>query len=89
MNAKLKNEFEIILKYLNISTDAYFSNCTVEDAKNVINEILNEIDSNGNIDKGKIEYLLAPTGCLQEISIDNGWGREFLTLAENIEKMVV
>jgi hypothetical protein len=26
--------------------------------------------------------LFAPTGTIQEISIDNGWGEEFLALAQ-------
>jgi hypothetical protein len=32
--------------------------------------------------------LLGPTGALQEISIDNGWGQEYLRLAEKIEQYV-
>lgn len=33
----------------------------------------------------KMKLLLAPTGDMQEISINNGWGDEFLKIAYVIE----
>ena len=33
-------------------------------------------------------FLLAPTGDLQEISINSGWGNEFLDIAAALEKSV-
>lgn len=35
----------------------------------------------------ELRILLAPTGNLQELSIDCGWGDEFCELAEKIEKI--
>lgn len=32
-----------------------------------------------------VRFLLAPTGNIQELSIENGWGNEFLALASDIE----
>ena len=32
--------------------------------------------------------LLTPTSTLQETSIDNGWGSEFLEIAETIERCI-
>jgi len=34
----------------------------------------------------RITFLLAPTGNLQELSIDSGWGYQFNDLAEQIER---
>jgi hypothetical protein len=35
-----------------------------------------------------IEYLVGPTANLQELSIDCGWGDQFLILAEKIESEI-
>ena len=33
-----------------------------------------------------LELLFAPTGVIQEISIDNGWGTKFLCIAEVVDQ---
>ena len=33
-----------------------------------------------------LERLFAPTGVIQEISIDNGWGAKFLRIAEVVDQ---
>lgn len=35
-----------------------------------------------------VKYLFAPTGRLQEISIDSGWGDEFLEIAERFDELI-
>lgn len=35
-----------------------------------------------------LEILFAPTGTLQDISINSGWGEYFLTLAERFDRYV-
>jgi hypothetical protein len=53
-------------------------------------EALSEIDSiiedleNGSLPE--IKLLFAPTGPISEISIDSGWGYEFIEIAERFEK---
>lgn len=39
----------------------------------------------GSFDQEKLAYLLAPTGPIQEISIDNGWREKFLQVAQEID----
>jgi hypothetical protein len=34
----------------------------------------------------KLEVLFAPTGVIQEISIDDGWGTKFLRVAEVVDQ---
>lgn len=36
-------------------------------------------------DKARLRFMVAPTGSLQEVAIDNGWGDSFLRLADSIE----
>lgn len=35
-----------------------------------------------------LAYFFAPTGSLQEISISNGWGEEFIEVSEAIDKLI-
>jgi len=35
-----------------------------------------------------LKLLFAPTDSLQEIAISNGWGNEFLTLADQFDKVI-
>ena len=38
------------------------------------------------VDIIKLDRLFAPTGVIQEISIDNGWGSRFLRLSEVVDE---
>ena len=40
------------------------------------------------IDVNLLERLFAPTGVMQEISIDNGWGTEFLRISQVIDEFI-
>ena len=39
----------------------------------------------GSFDHERLASLIGPTGSIQEISIDNGWGEKFLQLAQEID----
>jgi hypothetical protein len=38
--------------------------------------------------KSKIKFLFMPTGALQEISISNNWGDEYLRISEIVDKYI-
>lgn len=38
---------------------------------------------------GKLQLLFAPTGVLQDISIDNGWGEKFIELSGRFDKLTL
>lgn len=40
------------------------------------------------VDVNLLERLFAPTGVIQEISIDNGWGTKFLHVAKVIDQFI-
>ena len=48
----------------------------------ILNETLDKLNED-NIEQvlSEISILFAPTGDIQEISIENGWGKEFLELS--------
>ena len=55
----------------------------------MIQELESEIDRIKNSqpqDAKRIGFLFAPTGPIQETSIDNGWGDEFLRIAEVVDQ---
>jgi hypothetical protein len=41
------------------------------------------------IDVNFLDRLFAPTGAIQEISIDNGWGTKFLRISEVIDQVTI
>lgn len=40
------------------------------------------------VDVDLLERLFAPTGVIQEISIENGWGTKFLRMAQVIDEFI-
>lgn len=48
---------------------------------------LEEIRSSGATDLFELGVLFAPTGDLQEVSMDNGWGEEFLRLSAHFDRI--
>lgn len=40
------------------------------------------------IDAKFLSLLFAPTGAIQETSIDNGWGNDFLRISEVIDELL-
>ena len=68
--------------------DSQSSNWASLSAAEMIQELESEIDSIKNSkppDAKRIAFLFAPTGPIQETSIDNGWGDEFLRLSEIVD----
>ena len=47
---------------------------------------LKKIKKPQQIDLKRFSYLFAPTVCIQDISIDNGWGNEFIELLNVIDE---
>lgn len=41
-----------------------------------------------NPSKGRVKHLVVPTGNLQDLSIECGWGDEFIQLAAELEKIL-
>jgi hypothetical protein len=40
------------------------------------------------VDVDLLDRLFAPTGVIQEISIDNGWGTKFLRISEVVDQFI-
>jgi hypothetical protein len=50
---------------------------------------INELQAGNTSSVEKIRSLLLPTGTLQEHSVSNGWGDEFLDLSEKFDQLYI
>lgn len=82
MSAVLKT-----IELLQNSLDSPFSHSSVADVIAILQKIQLQFEQTGLEDKPTLNALFAPTGPIQEIAIDNGWGNEFLSLAAEIDKI--
>ena len=83
---KLIAALEETSSYLKTSQSSDWSNMPVEE---IIRRLETEAAKARNLklmDLNLLDRLFAPTGVIQEISIDNGWGTEFLHISEVVDQ---
>jgi hypothetical protein len=89
MQEELISAFEKTIALLENSEDSAWANYSVREAVEILQSALEscrqtqKISSSG---RSQINFLFLPTGALQEIAIDNGWGDEYLEIAAVIDK---
>ena len=66
------------LVFLRKSESSPYSSLSVDELILEIEEQLDRVKDTKPIDSQKLKFLFAPTGPLQETSIYNAWGTEFL-----------
>ena len=84
----LKSQLKNLLEHLHLSENSACATISVLELKTFINDTIGKVENNEVVEIDKLKILIAPTGSLQEISIDNGWGKEFLKISEKIEKAI-
>lgn len=67
------------------SDDALYAHLTIHQILQTLQNIRNDLSQTGSLNESQLAFLLAPTGPIQEVSIDNGWGEKFLQLAKEID----
>lgn len=85
---KVISALEETISYLRTSQSSGWSPIPVED---IIRRLEAEIAKARNakpVDINFLDRLFAPTGMLQEVSIDNGWGTKFLRISEVIDEFI-
>jgi len=78
-------------------TIAFLRNSQASDwAHRSVGEIVQELEAeivkikiSQPIDAKLLGFLFAPTGAIQETSIDNGWGKDFLRISEIVDEFTV
>jgi len=86
---ELISAFERIIALLENSEDSIWANYTVEEAKEILQTELENYKQTQKISdsgKSRINFLFLPTSALQEISMDNGWGDEYVEISSIFDK---
>jgi hypothetical protein len=76
---------EKIISLLRESESSLYGNLPFGDVHRQIEGELDKRKKSQPVDIEHLRFLFAPTGSIQEISIDNGWGKEFLEIANIID----
>ena len=87
----LISALEKTIKLLDKSEDSAWSNYSVDEAKEILQCELENYKQNREITpsgRSQINFLFLPTSALQEISIDNGWGDEYLEISDIIDRFL-
>jgi hypothetical protein len=53
-----------------------------------IRDVIAALEAGSPVDRWNLRVLFAPTGPVQDASLANGWGDEFLSLAEIVDAFV-
>jgi hypothetical protein len=83
---KLVSALEETISYLKTSQSSDWSTLPVEEIVGRLEREVGKVRSLKPTDVNLLNRLFAPTGALQEISIENGWGTEFLRISEVIDQ---
>jgi hypothetical protein len=86
---KLLSALHETISFLQSSQSSNWTSMSVED---IIQQLESEIVKAKNsqpIDPKLLAILFAPTGAIQETSIHNGWGDEFLRISEIIDQFTL
>ncbi len=86
---KVKNSFIRTIELLSKSAQSTYALKTPKEISAILNETMEKINEDNFEHKLKeISILFAPTGDIQLISIENGWGNEFLGLSMLLSKLM-
>jgi hypothetical protein len=85
---KLIFALEETISYLRTSEALGWSTMSPDEIIQKLEVELTRARSAQPVDVIKLERLFAPTGVIQEVSIDNGWGTKFLRLSEVIDDFI-
>ena len=80
---------ECAIFLLQNSQDSLYAHLSVDEVITALQTIQTKFEQTGILDKVQLELLFAPTGPIQEIAIDNGWGDEFLKFAAKIDRIAL
>lgn len=69
------------------SKDSLWSPDSANDLSEYMISAIQSLRKGKRISLKRLDFLFLPTGSLQDISIDNGWGDEFLELSERFDRL--
>jgi hypothetical protein len=84
---------DILLRVMSIvnspDTDLAWSNYNcIEDLVSELDSLINRLENHEEEVLKDVKFLFAPTNSLQEISLSNGWGNEFINLSNTVDSNI-
>jgi hypothetical protein len=70
-----------------LSEDSIYNNTSTQELVDELADHIDRIGAGQNIPIEDINFMMLPTAPLQDTSIDNGWGDEFLKLSASFDKI--
>lgn len=85
---ELISALEETISSLRVSQGSPWSNMPVEEMIRRLEAEITKARNAKPLDVNLLERLFAPTGVIQEVSIDNGWGTRFLRISEVVDEFI-
>jgi hypothetical protein len=85
---KLLSALQETISYLRKSEPSGWSHMPIEEIIRKLEAQVTRLSSAKPLDIILLERLFAPTGVIQEISIENGWGTKFLRISEVVDEFI-
>lgn len=83
------NLIEIIKGKVTSDTDIVWTRYnSIDELKEDLDSLIQGVRNNDSSTFAKLKLLFAPTGSFQELSISNGWAKEFLLLSEKFDRLI-
>jgi len=70
------------------SQDAAFSSTSVTEIVAILDRGIESLERGRELNRNELKLLFAPTGALQETSMDNGWSCEYLLLSAQFDNLM-
>lgn len=70
------------------SVDSPHSHLTAEEICDLLRTSIQQLQNGERPDLYQLRMLFAPTSALQETAMDNGWGDDYLRLADQFDQFV-
>ena len=83
---KLIFALEETISLLRNSQPSDWSSLSVEEIIRSLEAEVVKAKNSKPVDINLLDYLFAPTGVIQETSIDDGWGTKFLRISEVVDE---
>lgn len=86
---KLVTTLEETISFLQSSQSSVYADIPIEEIIEKLKSEVAKVKSSKPIDAKQLRLLFAPTGAIQDTAIDNGWGDEFLKIANIIDQFTL
>jgi hypothetical protein len=70
------------------SEDAVWSSTGVQEIVAILDRGIESLERGAELNRDDLKFLFAPTGPLQETSMDNGWSGEYLLLSAEFDRLI-